>query len=255
MQINLLGRHEAQRGGLNLPKGEEFMYRWSCLAWLRGAFARIRAGAMRNMESEKFTEIFEEELDLPSIFLDPGGVGNSLAESFVISIKTNLSMAEPAEQKLSHVGTLCWNGETVIWLVNEEAKVGRRLLSEFLRKNAPDDYLIDRVKAFFEEDRPGSDPFPGVPLLSGLGQLFSSASGLRDSKKTTVAWEFACLVVHDAIACGAGIELQSVGHFRSDFKFDPDPVLIDTITALRKVRTNRQTGEKVFRARRLNVGS
>jgi hypothetical protein len=43
--MNLLGGYEARRGGLNLPKGGEFMYRAYVLAWLRDAFARMRTGA------------------------------------------------------------------------------------------------------------------------------------------------------------------------------------------------------------------
>jgi hypothetical protein len=134
-------------------------------------------------------------------------------------------------------------------------KVRRPLLPDFLPKNASAKHLIDRVKYLFEQDRPASEPFSGLPLLSDLGQLFFSAPELRDSKEANAAWEFACLVVHDAIACGAGIELRSVGHFRSDSTFDLDQMLIDTIRALRRVQTNTQTGDKVFRARRLNIRS
>ncbi len=81
------------------------MYRDHILAWVLGVFDRIKGGARRNMESEKFTEIFEEELGLTKAFLD-ADIGGRFAESFVISIRTNVSTGDPPEQKLAHVGTI-----------------------------------------------------------------------------------------------------------------------------------------------------
>src|SRR6266851_6420545 len=121
------------------------MYRDHILAWVLGVFDRIKGGARRNMESEKFTEIFEEELGLTKAFLD-ADIGGRFAESFVISIRTNVSTGDPPEQKLAHVGTIRWNGETVIWIVDDELKARRPLLSEFVKKNTPDSRVLGQIK-------------------------------------------------------------------------------------------------------------
>lgn len=233
------------------------MYKCRVLNWILGGCWRNKRGATRSMESTKFAEIFGEELDLARVFhvfVDAGDIGDKFAASFVTSIRGGL--ITEAEQKLGHVGLLRWNGETVILdNIDDELKARELLLSDYLKKYGAAKELVNQTTFLLKQPPENSDPLQGMYLLSWLGREFLPGLGVQDADKVNVAWEAACLLVHDGVACGAGMELGTLGLFRGDFTFEAHQMLIDAITAQRKTRTNRETGASVFRARRLSIRS
>jgi hypothetical protein len=208
------------------------------------------------MDSTQFSEIFQEELGLSQCVTDDESIGKRFAVAFTVAITNALAIGDRAEQRLAHIGSLRWNGKTVV-LQDIEAELRNRqnLVSDYLKQQGVQEELFNWTGFIFRNAPDNSDPLHGMVILSRLGQKFVYRLDGSDEERANIAWEIACRTVHDGIACGAGIELGTLGLFRSDFTFEPHPLLIDTIKAQRKIKTNRASGVAVFRGRRLSIRS
>lgn len=221
---------------------------WVCGVWTK----KTKNGTLASMESSNFAEIFGEELGLMRAGLTAGDIGNRFAASFVASVRRGL--ATEGKQQLAHVGTLLWNGETVsLDRVAPEMRDRAPLLAAYLKDHGMPQPVVGRTEFLFDKSVIHAEPMEGLFLLSLFGRDLLSRLQGEDSAKIRVCWEAACLVIHEAVACGADVGLGTLGLFTKDLTFEPYRMLIDTLNATHNTRTNRQTGASVFRARRLTI--
>ena len=177
---------------------------------------------------------FIRELALAREFrtIEPSSIATVLAESFVVQIRTTLAITSEHEVVIPTVGRLFVRD----WTPNFEP-------DRDLEKHLSDKILL--LQSYLSEIRPNPHqevPFPqrrdfpysGLHLLATVGVFFLRPEWEQDKNLRGLSverLEYAlCLTIHDAICCGSGIELPSVGLFQ-DLSFMPDDVLKRTIKA------------------------
>lgn len=192
---------------------------------------------------EMLLESFGEQLTIIRGFgiIDPERLGRDMALSFVVETKTGLLLSDQSHVEIPHVGTLRRNEEKVSFeaagLLKEDAAATKRnlLLEGFL--NEQQTGTADFWRRVFEKpsDLPPDfeESLPGQDLLARLGSQLIGSHMSADPKLSDISLdtlvEGMSLLVHDAICCGAGIELETLGTFHPDFSFTPDDILLTTI--------------------------
>jgi hypothetical protein len=214
---------------------------------------------------------FGRQLAVARLFFpNVDSLGRTMAHSFVVSLRNELGARKGAV--LPFVGCLTWNevADSVSFesdesLVQDALERGLRLsdwigehdslLSVDTATNAG--FWFERtVQEAFSE---GSRPYPGQEFLARLGSLFIRARIDRDPNLAeTLTWldnedqlrtgflgpltHGLCLGIHDAICCGAGIDIETVGEFKFNrrqrlVRFSPGAGLIPSLRA-RKPRSS-----------------
>jgi hypothetical protein len=213
---------------------------------LRGSIRRIlvKVAALRgnsrtgcNMEVKLFAT-FMEQLAIYRGFriFNSEALGRDAAESMVVDITTTLCASPTSKVELPHVGTL----------LREKKEISFKPGGEWgeNRTSALEKFFLDRVKqSNLWDNLTWAKVFQKKELFSGLDLIGRAASYYlqfqnlespekdRDLQDSLV--EVACWAVHDAICCGAGIELETVGIFYQDLTFKPDELLIASIHSAR----------------------
>ena len=179
-------------------------------------------------------DCFIKELILAREFrtIEPNSIATVLAESFLVQIRTALAITSEHEVVIPTVGRLFVRELTPDFEPDRNLK---KHLSDRVFLLQP--YLAEIWTKNRDQEVPsftqGKDfPYSGLHLLETVGAFFLRHEWEQDKTLRQLSvekLEYAlCLTIHDAICCGSGIELQSVGLFK-DLSFIPDDVLKQTI--------------------------
>lgn len=198
---------------------------------------------------------FQSELDLQRELgrIDPDRSGREMAQSLVIEVRVVLASHDPSSVNLPNVGELIRSGKNVRFDPSEVLKADllkqELKLERFLKEKLGIPLLRD-VEEFKDLRRFQNlpDPYLGLPMLEECGAELLRHFARTDPRLEKVPWgavlEALCFVIHDAICCGAGIELETVGTFQG-LTFDPDDILKSTIEHMRTSNTSNSSDVKV----------
>jgi hypothetical protein len=216
-------------------------------------------------------ETFAEELPaFRHLPLDRQSLGREAAESFVVGLRTAMAR-EPGPVRLNSLGELAWENEKVTFSPDRDFDMRKVRLPDFFASIGVDKATAD---AFLERlfpkrsdsigggtgDRISVDeePYPGLFLLSQCASLFfvfSNLDGLESKEKLSKLETCICAAIHDAICRGNGIAIETIGTFGPGLKFEPDPVLYDSVSASRKAAKSAAVSHSKIQRARFNHGS
>jgi hypothetical protein len=155
--------------------------------------------------------------------IDAATCGAEAAESFVVETRVRLVSAANPVVELPSVGTLVRDGDAVFFQPSETLKQDSNKHKLLLPK---------RYRAAFPF-RKREQPEAGLALLKSIGTSFLASKLAEDTRLEKLSLdslsEIFCLGIHDAICCGSGIELETVGTFAADLTFEIDEVLSASI--------------------------
>ncbi len=211
-------------------------------------------------------ESFDRQLNLVRGFgiVDPESLGRKMAECLVVEVRVILTADEP-KVCLPHVGLLSRDDETVSFKPLDELENDARQ-----RKLRLSDFMLNQIGAAdawgkFTWDtvfQKYSEPYAGMDLLARLGSQLLRFRMSKDPMLKEVPLhmllEGMCLVVHDAICCGAGVVLETIGWFLPfpEISFRADDILLDTIRGMKaSAGKNRRVPDlSDFKVSKLRVG-
>ncbi len=175
-------------------------------------------------------ESFAKQLDILRALncIDASTCGAEAAESFVVEVRVSLASVASSVVELPAVGSLVRDGDSVAFRPTETLKqnVGSHEL------------LLPGIYRSAFPFRKREQPEPGLLLLRSIGTSFFYSKLAEDPKLQRVplnsVLEIFCFGIHDTICSGSGVELESIGTFTPDLKFEIDDVLSASIKHSRR---------------------
>jgi hypothetical protein len=221
-------------------------------------------GGEKVEQKEMLLASFGRQLSLVRGFdlLEPENLGRKMAECFIVEVRVRLATSDNPRVELSAVGTLLRARETVSFQPDEvlknDAAQGKLQLGEFFDKQGGPSHLWGGFtwRTVF---RKSEEPYLGLNLLARLGSQFLRSLMSQDQRLERVSLDMLleglCLGVHDAICCGTGIELETIGTFYPypSLSFKPDDILLDTIRSTGAL-ARANTGTSGLKVSELRVG-
>ncbi len=175
--------------------------------------------------------------------VEPESLGRKMAECFIVEVRVRLISSDDAKLEFPSVGILFREKKRVLFEpardLPSHAKERRLLLEEFLDKQigVPDVSKQSSWRIVFQES---PDPILGLDLLGRFGSdllrfhIYKTEDRLLKKLSLEKVFTGICYVVHDAICCGAGIKLETIGtvYPYPKLKFEEDKILTDRIRSV-----------------------
>lgn len=182
--------------------------------------------------------------------INPAVLANTLRLSFIVELRADLCHGKSVP--LFHVGTLIPSATDVVFSpensLREDAQHHTVRLGEFLKENfgSMRSHFLGAFNWHTLFVNNGAEVMmPGQEFLESLAvdMLLMQRKHDRNLKKLSFAvLEDACgLLLHDAICCGAGAELETIGEFKPDCSFTPDEEIL--LKSLRATQHNTATSD------------
>lgn len=186
--------------------------------------------------------------------IDPVSLGDKMCQSFIAEIKAAL-LGDPARQgvfpdfcetELSHVGKIIRKRDAVFFepcdeLLSDSVSSVLRL-APFLEEwiGTANSHFLGTInwRTIFQRDMNMLSGermwFPCQPFLSNLGVDILVRSRRKDRMLKKISFEKCaeafCLYIHDAVATGCGIEIETIGKL-SEYTFAMDTIFKQTLDA------------------------
>lgn len=182
--------------------------------------------------------------------INPATLANAIRLSFIVELRADLCHGKSVP--LFHVGTFIPSATDVVFSpensLREDAQHHTIRLGEFLKENfgSMQSHFLGAHNwhTLFIGHSDGA-MMPGQEFLESLAvdMLLMQRKHDRNLKKLSFAAfeEACCLLLHDAICCGAGAELETIGEFKPDCSFTPDEEIL--LKSLRASRHNTVTSD------------
>ena len=175
--------------------------------------------------------------------IDPDMSGREMAQALVVEIRVVLASQDPSQVELPEVGNLVRSGADIRFnpseLLKKDLKKQELKLKKFLQEKIGFSSLNELNDLQWLQKLP--EPYVGLPILEQCGAMLLKHFARSDPRLEKVPWELVlqalCLVVHDSICCGTGIELETIGTFR-DETYEADDLLKESIRHTVKSRVS-----------------
>ncbi len=200
-------------------------------------------------------ESFKEHLEIMQDFakfrlgvIDPVRLGGDLCSSFIVGIRVALCQNQKPVY-LIHVGALTPRETDVTFEATELLKADQEsktlLLGDFLKRQfkTMQSHFLGAFNwhTFFLRGYTVEYMMPRQEFLERLVVDMLMAQRKRDQNLKKLSFpileEACCLLIHDAIVSGYGIELETIGQFKPDLTFEADEEILSK--TLRDIHQNK----------------